>query len=127
MNLRYVILIPMSKKKIKELLTPEEAESVFAFHDIAEEVLGDRLEKVMIFGRTANKSVPGEIDVLFLLSEMNSEDSDEINQIAEDLSEHATTQLSPFVMDQATYDGYKEENHPIIHDIETTGVEITLN
>lgn len=110
-------------KKIKELLTGEEYETLLAFHDIAEEVLGSRLEKIIVFGRTSKKEKTPELDVLFLLSEIDPEDSDEISQIAEDLSENSPTVIAPLVMDEKNYEKYKSLDHPLINDIQSTGVE----
>lgn len=112
-----------AKKKILEFISKEEYETLLAFHDIAQEVLDNRLEKIIIFGRTSKQESNGNLDILFLLSELESSDAGEIAQIAEDLSENSVTKITPLVLDSAQYKAGQTKSHPLLHDIQATGIE----
>ena len=112
------------EKNIHDIVTNEEYETLLAFHDIAEEVLGSRLEKIIVFGRKSKKEKSNALDLLFLLSNVTQEDSVEVAQIAEDLTENSTTQIAPLVMELKKYEACEALDHPLIHDIKSTGVEL---
>jgi len=113
------------KKKFKELLSKEEYETLLAFHDIAKELFEESLQKIILFGRKKKPTSNGALDVLVLFSSLSKSDQKELSQIAEELSESTLVQISPIAMDHKTYQSYKKEKHPLILDVESTGLEFS--
>lgn len=111
-------------KEITQLLSKEEQEALLAFHDILTDVFSGKIKKIVLFGRQNKTSTSPSLDVFILGADITKEDLEEIDQIAEDISESSAVPIAPILMDPKTYQQYQKENHPIVQDILKTGHQI---
>lgn len=118
-----VFCMARQNANLKEILNKNEYETLLAFHDIVEDILGSRFEKIIVFGRPQKKSRADSLDLLILVSETDHKDIEDIDLVAEDLSENIPAKIAPVLMDNATYQAYTGKKHPLIQDIESNGIE----
>lgn len=88
------------------------------------ERFGGRLLDVVLFGSYARGEAHEEsdVDVLVLLDRVEWSDRKAILDVAGDLWFETDLFVSPHVIDQATYKRWREEERPLVMDVERDGI-----
>lgn len=86
--------------------------------------LGDRLRDVILFGSHARGQAHEEsdIDVAVIVSDLDFSLHRHIIDVATDLGLEAGADLSPTVVDAATWETWKKQERPLARDVEREGI-----
>ncbi|MFB6144442.1 MAG: nucleotidyltransferase domain-containing protein [Candidatus Nanohaloarchaea archaeon] len=103
-----------------------ETEDIEEFADRVRNELGGRVEKVILFGSYArDEHVPGsDIDMVFLLSEENSEDEKKVWTIAEEFQAEKDLMFSPKLYEEGEFSRKFDEGYSFYKGVIDEGLEI---
>lgn len=101
-------------------------EDIERFAERVREELGDRVERVILFGSYAtDEYVPGsDVDVAVILSEVRQEDDRELWDIAEDFRFEEDLNFSPKIFESAEFDEKVRKDYSFYNEVSEKGVEI---
>ena len=96
------------------------------FARVVRERFGDSVVDIRLFGSHARSAAHEEsdVDVAVVLNEAGWEVRRNIIDLAADIGlEHGLT-LSPTVFDEATYERWRVQDRPLVHDMEHEGIRL---
>ncbi len=102
------------------------ASALARFARVVRERFGDSILDIRLFGSHARSAAHEEsdVDVAVVLNEAGWEVRRNIIDLAADIGlEHGLT-LSPTVFDRATYERWRVQDRPLVHDIEHEGIRL---
>lgn len=101
-------------------------EDIQEFVGQAEDILGQRLEEVILYGSYARGDyVPGsDVDILFLVSEEDKDDWKKVSKMAANFSLERDVKFSPKVMEKKKFDERTDETAGFYSEVSDQGIKL---
>ncbi len=103
-----------------------EKSEIEEFVEEASDILGDRVEEVLLFGSYAREDhVPGsDVDLLFLVSSVKSSDREQLSKLAGEYFLEKEVVFSPKIIEKEKFDKRRKESSGFYSEVADQGVKI---
>ena len=120
-----VVNFLLIKIQVLDMVLVEKSE-IEEFVDEASDILGDRVEEVLLFGSYAREDhVPGsDVDLLFLVSSVKSSDREELSKLAGEYFLEKEVVFSPKIVEKEKFDKRRKESSGFYSEVADQGVKI---
>ena len=97
-----------------------------AFADGLRQIVGESIERILLIGSYArgDQTAESDIDIVVLLKTTSEELRDKIYDYLVDFMLEHDVDISLKLIDQTTYQDWKEQSEPFIRSVETEGIEV---